>query len=260
MPLNIGKPVNSSDWDAYYSISASGEHAYYVSSENSIGESDIFRIKLPKNARPDPVVLIYGKVLNLKTKEPVESTITYETLPQGVQSGVARTNPANGEYKIVLPYGKSYAFLANSNGYIPISDNIDLTQVADYKEINRDLFLVPIEVGGVIRLNNIFFDFNKSVLRDESFAELNRLVTVLSQYPTMEVEMSGHTDNVGNDEYNNQLSRDRAKAVKDYIVSRGINANRIVAKGYGKSRPVAANDSEEGRQLNRRVEFTIIKK
>lgn len=259
-PQNIGKPVNTSGWDAYYSIAASGEYAYFVSANNSLGNEDIFRIKLPEKAKPNPVVLISGKVLNSKTNKPLDGTISYETLPDGKEAGIARTNPSNGEYKIVLPYGKKYGFSAKANDFISVSDNIDLTNIAEYKEINRDLFLVPIEVGEIVRLNNIFFDFAKATLRDESIPELDRVVAILINNPSMEIQMAGHTDNVGSDDANLQLSRERAKAVKEYIVSKGIKESRIISKGFGKTKPVSTNETEEGKQLNRRVEFTILKK
>jgi len=121
------------------------------------------------------------------------------------------------------------------------------------------LYLVPIQVGETVRLNNIFFDFGKSTLRAESFPELNRIVSLMSLNPALEIEIAGHTDNTGADNFNLQISDERAKAVKAYIISKGISETRISAKGYGKTKPVAGNDTEAGKQLNRRVEFTIQK-
>lgn len=259
VPQNIGKPVNTASWDAYYTIPASGDYAYFVSYQNSFGEGDVFRIKLPEKVKPNPVVLITGKVLNSKTRQAVNATIRYEILPSGNEAGMARTDPSTGEYKIVLPYGKNYGFSAGAKGFIPVSENLDLTNVAEYKVINRDLLLVPIEIGETVRLNNIFFDFGKSILRTESFPELDRIVALMNQSTGLEIELSGHTDNVGSDNVNLKLSEDRAKAVQSYIVSKGILESRINAKGYGKTKPVAGNDTEEGKQMNRRVEFTIIK-
>lgn len=258
-PVNLGPTINGPLWDCYYSLDAKGEEAYMVSSTNSIGSSDIVRVKLIKEIRPNPVVLITGKVFNAKTKEPLGANIEYETLADGKNAGVAISNPSNGEYKIVLPYGKNYGFLAYSDKYISVSDNLDLTQVAEYKEINRDLYLVPLEIGSTIRLNNIFFDFGVATLRSESFPELDRLVGLMSENDKMEIEISGHTDNVGSDEANLKLSSDRAKAVTDYLFAKGIAATRVQTKGYGETKPVGGNDTEEGKQLNRRVEFTILK-
>jgi len=259
-PQNIGQPINSTGWDAYYSLAASGEYAYFVSNQNSKGGEDIFRIKLPQQIKPNPVVLVSGNVYNAKTKEPISASLLYETLPEGVNVGNALSSPENGSYKIVLPYGKNYSFRATANQFISVSENLNLDSVAEYKEIKRDLYLVPIEVGQTIRLNNIFFDFGKATLRSESFPELERVVKVMQENPTLEIEMSGHTDNVGSEADNLSLSSNRAKSVMEYIVSKGIDSKRIASKGYGETKPVATNDTDEGRQLNRRVEFTILKK
>jgi outer membrane protein OmpA-like peptidoglycan-associated protein len=118
---------------------------------------------------------------------------------------------------------------------------------------------VPIEIGAVVRLNNVFFDFDKWDLRTESFVELDRVVKLLKENPAIEIEMSAHTDSRGSDEYNVTLSHNRAKSVMDYILSKGIDPARITSKGYGETKPVATNDTDEGRQLNRRVEFMIMK-
>ena len=259
-PVNLGPSVNTSVWDAYYSVAASGDYAYMVSARNSLGGSDIVRFKLKDEIKPNPVVLISGKVLNAKTKLPVDASIQYQFLSDGSSAGIAHSNPANGEYKIVLPYGQNYGFSAAANGFMAVSDNMDLTTISTYQEINRDLYLVPIEIGEVVRLNNIFFETGKSELKSESFPELDRVVKYMLDNPSMEIEMSGHTDNVGADAANMALSNDRAIAVKTYILSKGITENRIAAKGYGETKPVATNDTDEGRQLNRRVEFTVLKK
>ena len=259
-PVNLGPSVNTNAWDAYYTIAASGNYAYMVSSKNSLGGSDLVRMKLKDEVKPKPVVLINGKVFNAKTKEPIDATISYQLLADGLEMGTARSNPSNGDYKIVLPYGRNYGFSAKADGFIAVSDNMDLSDVADYKEINRDLYLVPIEIGEVVRLNNIFFDLAKATLRPESFPELDRVVKYMLDNPTMEIAMAGHTDNIGSDDANLTLSADRSKAVKDYIVSKGITENRITSNGFGESKPIASNETDDGRQLNRRVEFTILKK
>lgn len=257
--VNLGSTINTVGDDANYSIAASGYYAYMVSTRNAIGGSDVVRIKLKDEIKPNPVVLISGKVINAKTKQYVDANIVYQLLPGGQEAGIARSNPNNGDYKIVLPYGKNYSFNAGAQGYIAISDNLDLTNVSEYKEINRDLYLVPVEVGETIRLNNIFFETAKWQLLPASFVELDKLVKVLSDNPTMEITISGHTDNVGNDDANQTLSANRAKAVVDYLVSKGLSQNRFQQAGYGETKPVASNDNEEGRAVNRRVEFTINK-
>lgn len=258
-PVNLGPKVNTVKWDSYYVLDAKGEYGYLASSLNSIGESDIVRVKLAEEVRPKPVVLISGKVYNAKTKQPIGANIEYENLGDGKNAGVAVSNEQTGDYRIVLPYGVNYGFLGYADKFIPVSDNLDLTQVAEYKEIERDLYLVPLEVGSTIRLNNIFFDFGKATLRPESYPELDRLVGYMTQNDKMVIELSGHTDNVGSDDANMKLSTDRAKAVLDYVLAKGITADRVTSKGFGETKPVSTNDTEEGKQLNRRVEFTILK-
>ena len=259
VPQNMGQGINSSAWEGYYSIPASGLYAYVVSQEHSLGETDIFRIKLPEALKPRPVVLIYGKVLNSKTGEPLESNISYNILAGNKLSGIAMSNVNDGSYKIVLPAGEAYSFIAKKERFYSVSENFDVTALKAYKEIERNLLLAPIEAGETILLNNLFFDFNKSDLRKESTAELERMVTLLSEHPGMTIEISGHTDNRGNDMYNSKLSIDRAMAVRAYILKKGIQAERIRAKGYGKAQPSSSNETEAGRQKNRRVEFTILK-
>ncbi|MGZ3865843.1 MAG: OmpA family protein [Bacteroidia bacterium] len=258
--VNLGSSINTVADDANYSIAASGYYAYMVSERNSIGGSDIVRIKLKDEIKPNPVMLVSGKVINAKTKEFVDASIVYQLLPDGKEAGIAISNPNNGEYKIVLPYGKNYSFNAGANGFIAVSDNLDLTAVSAYKEITRDLYLYPVEVGETIRLNNIFFETAKWDLLPASFVELDKLVKILADNPVMEITISGHTDNVGNDAANQSLSANRAKAVVDYLTNKGIQAARLQQAGYGKSKPIASNDTEEGKALNRRVEFTINKK
>jgi OmpA-OmpF porin, OOP family len=259
-PVNLGPSINSDDWDAYYCLDARGEEAYMVSSKGvKDGSSDIVKIKLVKELRPNPVILITGKVFNAKTKEPIGASIEYETLIDGRNAGIAQSNPLTGEYKIILPYGKNYGFMAYADKHASVSDNFDLTTVAEYKEITRDLYLVPIEIGTTIRLNNIFFDVAKATLREESYPELERLAGLMTQNKKMQIELSGHTDNVGGADANLKLSQERAKTVTDYLVLLGIKEDRVVAKGYGETKPVTTNDTEEGKQQNRRVEFTILK-
>lgn len=258
-PVNLGSQLNTSKWDAYYTISSSGDYAYFVS-ESGNGSEDIYRVALPQEVKPDPVALVMGRVLNAKTKEPITARITYQFLPEGTEAGIANSNPGDGGYKIILPYGKKYAFLASAPGFISVNENIDMSNLKSYEEINKDLYLVPIEVGQTVRLNNIFFETGKADLLKESFLELDRLVKVMNDNPTMEIDIEGHTDNVGSDASNLSLSKNRAKSVYDYLVSKGINASRLKSAGFGETKPIAANDTDDGRAQNRRVQFTISKK
>lgn len=266
-PVNLGRPINTEGSEAFFTMDAGGEFAYLTSSDGAFGASDIVRVKLLEKEKPNPVVLVSGNVYNAKTKEPLEASLIYQTLPDGADAGNGISSPVDGSFKIVLPYDKNYSIRASADKFFAISENLNLDSLikAGYKEIHKDLYLVPIEIGQVFRLNNVFFDFDKYSLRPESFVELDRVVKFLNEYPNIEIEMSAHTDSKGSDEYNFTLSDNRARSVMEYIVSKGIAANRIISKGYGENKPVAANNNEdgtdnpEGRQLNRRVEFTIMK-
>jgi outer membrane protein OmpA-like peptidoglycan-associated protein len=260
-PTNLGSPINTSDWDAFFTLDAGGEYAYLTSSFESYGESDIVRVKLLEIERPDPVVLVSGNVYNKKTGKPLSASLVYETLPDGSTAGNAISNPEDGAFKIVLPYDKNYLIRATADHFFAQSENLSLDSLikAGYKEIHKDLYLVPIEVGQVVRLNNVFFDFDKWSLRPESFVELDRVVKLLAENPAIEIELSAHTDSRGSDDYNFKLSDNRARSVMEYILSKGIEASRLTSQGYGEKNPVATNDTDEGRQLNRRVEFKIMK-
>ena len=257
-PLNIGPPINTPEWDAYYTLPASGDYAYYVSQNNSLGSEDIFRIKLPAIVKPQPVVLVMGRVFNANTNQPLEAKINYQFLPNGESAGTARSEPDSGRYKIVLPAGKVYGWNAVTEGYYSISENFNTDSLHDYTEIKKDIRMLPVEKGQVIRLNNIFFDFAKADLKPSSFPELDRLVTFLSQQLTVNISIDGHTDDSGSDADNQSLSTSRAASVRSYLVAKGISEQRIESHGYGESRPIALNDNEEHRQLNRRVEFRIL--
>lgn len=281
-PVNLGPAINSDGYDAYYTISALGDFAYMVSFKDTEGKGDIVRYNLQPKPSPadsateapvavvppsDPVVMISGKVIDSKTGKPVEATIIYENLADGEEVGTATTNPTTGEYKIVLPYGQKYSMRAVAPNFIAEGENIDLTDSTangkgkSFREIgNKSLKLIPIEEGQIVRLNNIFFATGKSTLNNESFPELNRIAITMTENKTLAIELGGHTDNTGSTEFNLKLSQDRADTVREYLIGKGIEPDRVASKGYGETVPVAKNDTPEGQQLNRRVEFKILKK
>jgi len=259
-PENLGPQINTKEWDAYYTVEASGNYAYFTSTSNSIGEDDIYRIRLTPEEKPNPVVIIYGTVYDKETNKPISAEIFYQDLNLHKEVGEARSNPNDGSYKIILPYGTIYGFHADKMGYYSESDNINLTDVKEYKEIKRDLYLTPIKVGNKIKLNNVFFVQSKPELISTSYPELDRLVQIMKTNPTLKIDIAGHTDNVGDPLKNQKLSEERVKVIKDYLIKNGINGSRVTGKGYGGTKPVASNEKEESRKLNRRVEFTIVEK
>ncbi|MBN2669496.1 MAG: OmpA family protein [Bacteroidales bacterium] len=259
-PQNLGNVVNSSETDSKYNIPASGNYAYFSSTNNSKGKNDIFKIELPKIAQPKPVVLISGVVRNNKTNEPIDARIIVEELPDGKEVAIARTDPKTGEFKIILPAGKKYGFRAIGLGFFEINKNIDLTNIDEYTEIEDELMtLSPIEVGQVVRLNNIFFETGKATLKKESFLELDRTISFLNNNPDLVIEISGHTDDVGSESFNQKLSQARAQSVADYLIQHGIASSRLKVVGYGELQPISFNNDEEGRKNNRRVEFKVLK-
>ena len=257
-PKNLGPSINSPEWDAYYTVPARGDYAYLCGMNPENGSADLYRIKLTKGVQPNPVVLVSGRVIDASTKKPIATNVEYESLTKSKIIGIARSEPDQGAYKIVLPAGDLYGFRAEAPGYYPVSDRLDTRNLTDYAELTRDLFLVPIRKNETIVLNNLFFDFGKADLRQESFAELDRLAQFLVESPKITIELSGHTDNVGGDAANKVLSQERVNAVKLYLQGRSVADARMKAVGYGKTKPLAPNVSEEGRQRNRRVEFKIL--
>jgi OOP family OmpA-OmpF porin len=258
-PVPLPEPINTPDWDAFFTLDAGGEYAYLTTNLETLGESDIVRVKLLEKEKPNPVIMVTGNVYNKKTKEPLSASLIYETLPDYVEAGQGVSSPMDGAFKVVLPWNQNYTIRAAADKFFAISENfmIDSLVKAGHKEIHKDLYLVPIEIGQIVRLNNVFFDFDKFDLRPESFVELDRVVKLLHENPSITIEMSAHTDSHGTDEYNFKLSDNRARSCMEYIISKGISANRITSQGYGESKPVTENETDEGRQMNRRVEFKI---
>lgn len=263
-PQNMGPDINSSLDDLFFNIPGTGEYAYY-SRAVSEGNADIFRVKLPIYKAPEPVILVKGRLIDSKTGKPLGAKIIYERLSDGKEVGVTQSNPQTGEYQILLPGGQKYGVRAESDGHISTSQSLDLTAYTKDANIQQpDITLDPIEVAAIepnttIPLNNIFFDFDKAVLKPESFPELNRIVKLMNERATMTVEVAGHTDATGPEEYNLGLSERRAKAVTNYFVEKGISAGRITTVFFGETKPKESNETREGRAKNRRVEFTIVK-
>lgn len=294
-PVNLGDKVNSDANEYSFSVAASGEYAYMSTKKNSVGKNDIVRLKLrdtkkeapttaalqtstdkseeqksldsggtPIDANsiaPTPVVIMSGRVVDDKTGKPIpDAKIIYKSLSNG-EEGEAYTNPSTGEWKIVLPYGAKYSYRAEAKEFIGIEKSLDLTEIKEYKEYKNDLLkLAPIEVGVDVPLNNIFFEYAKAVLQPTSFPELDRIADTMKENPNLVIEIQGHTDNVGSDESNQKLSQDRAEAVRKYLLSKKIQTARITSVGYGETKPIATNDTEDGRAQNRRVQLAIVRK
>lgn len=290
-PENIGYPINSPDDDVFFSISASGIHGYYSSVKSEgYGSQDLYLITflgpekpvvnnsednlLASLAKPvsekvieaaveikdNQVTVLKGKILDDISLAPLGAVIEITDNEKNKVIASFESNSATGKYLISLPSGKNYGIAVKAPEYLFHSENLNIPPSTIYREIEKDIKLKKLEIGSSIVLNNIFFDFNKSSLRPESYSELENLINLMNQYPTLKIEISGHTDNIGSATYNKKLSEDRAKSVVDYLVSKGISATRLTYVGYGFDKPIATNETEEGRQLNRRTEFKIISK
>ena len=258
-PMNLGETINSSESENYYSIPASGEYAYFVSKSNSFGGNDIFRVKLPKAIKPQPVALIYGNVYNADTKKPMAADILYEIMPHGIEAGFASSNPETGEYKIVLPLGEEYGFFAEKYGFLSITDNINLKEIGEeYVEIKRDLYLAPLKRGQKIVMNSVLFYRSESKMIQSAYSELKRLAKIMKDRPSLIIKLHGHTDNRGSYQANMKLSKERVEVVKKYLIDNGISEDRIQDEGHGSKKPLFENSSDENREKNRRVEFEII--
>lgn len=256
-PVNLGPEINTPFFDAYYTLPASGDYAYLVSIHERYGDTDIIRVKLPEELQPKPVVLLQGSTLSNKTKQPVQATITVEDAQTKEAFTETISDAQQGRFSVVLPYGRKYYFYASAKGYLSVYDSVVLIHSDAYKEIEKIFHLTPISIGEVLALQNVFFKKGKAALKTESYAELDRLVNLMNQNPSIEIELSGHTDNVGNPDALLKLSRERVETVKRYLVQKGISAKRIKGKGYGSEQPLLKNDTEENRKKNRRVEVKI---
>lgn len=258
-PENIGYPINSPDDDLFFVLAASGIRGYYASvKDGGFGDLDIYVINFIDEKPIVYVTILKGTITDAVSNQPVEADI--EIIDNEKNESVAKinSNSATGKYLVSLPSGKNYGIAVNAKGYLFHSENVNIPPSTGYQEIIRDIALKKIIVGSKVVLNNIFFDYDKATLRSESIAELDRLLSLLKNSSTLRIQISGHTDNKGSADYNQKLSENRAKSVVDYLIEKGINKDRLQYKGYGFANPVATNDTEEGRQLNRRTEFEIL--
>lgn len=263
-PENLGPEINSTLEDLFFNVPASSEYAYYSRGVTETN-TDIFRVKLPILRSPDPWVIVKGKIIDGRTGKPLGAKIIYETLPDGQEAGNAQSDPATGEYEIRVPAGHLYGVRAEATDRISENQNLDLRDIDSDQIIDhRDFDLDPIQVRTVeenvtLILNNVFFDFDQATLKPESFPELNRIVSVLNERGSVQIEIAGHADAIGPQTYNLRLSERRAKSVVKYLTDKGVSQKRITVVFYGEKKPIAPNNTPEGRRKNRRVEFKILK-
>jgi outer membrane protein OmpA-like peptidoglycan-associated protein len=260
-PENLGYPINSSGDENGLTLTANGDYAFFSSNNlQGLGGFDIYTFEMPANVRPKMVTYVKGNVNDADTQQPLEADVEIIDLERNKIVYQDYSSPERGEFLVTLTSGKNYGLNISKNGYLFYSENFSLAGREPKKAFNIHVPLAPIGIGKKVVLKNIFFDTNKFDLKAESKSELQKLIQFMNLNPTIKVEISGHTDNMGNDQLNQTLSQNRAKAVYNYLVAAKINAARLVYKGYGKTQPIADNTTDEGRQLNRRTEFKIIAK
>jgi outer membrane protein OmpA-like peptidoglycan-associated protein len=257
-PINLGPNINTSAGDLGFSVPASGDIAYTYAWSSYETVSDIYSIKLSPDTKPEHVLSLTGRVLNSKTLKPVDAKIEYTDLKLNKNVGEAHSDPISGAYRIILSQNRNYGYHAVANGYYAVHDNLNIDTLKNFTEINRDIYLVPIEKDARVVLQNVFFYQSTPKLIETSYPELEYMLEFLKQNPNVKIELQGHTDNVGDPDKNLKLSNDRVLVVKDYFVKNGIAATRIHTKAFGGTVPVAPNNSEENRKKNRRVEFVVI--
>ncbi|MEI2821846.1 MAG: OmpA family protein [Chitinophagaceae bacterium] len=257
-PENLGYPINTIEKEGTMCIAADGKTAYYAADRNdSYGGLDIYSFELREDVRPVKTLWVKGKITDKNTGKPVVSTLELNNLATHQTISHIQTDDA-GNYFMTLPVGKDYAFNVNSKGYLFYSDNFLMANKSPDSTYIKNILLEPIASNASVVLKNIFFEVNKYELNPESQTELDNLVRLLNENPTMEIEISGHTDNVGKPSDNMVLSNNRAKAVVNFLISKKINPARLVAKGFGETKPLADNKTEAGRLQNRRTEMRVI--
>jgi outer membrane protein OmpA-like peptidoglycan-associated protein len=299
-PENLGSPINTVDDDVFFVINASGRRGYYSSFvKDGHGEKDILMITFLGPEKPfqtnsednllasatkpvseaviekqvvggKKITILKGAISDCKSNAPVNASIELIDIEKNTTLATFEANKSTGKYLVSLPSGKNYALIIRKDGYLFHSENFNIPATAAYQEVEKNICLKKIEIGSIIVLKNIFYDYNKASLRDESKNELDRLTTLLNENPTIKIELSAHTDSRGGNKYNLSLSERRAQSCVDYLIKKGIPESRLVSKGYGETKLIKSDteiaelkfeeDKEAAHQENRRTEIKILSK
>jgi outer membrane protein OmpA-like peptidoglycan-associated protein len=244
-------------------ITVDGKKGYYSRFEgltvNYTSRIFLYEFDVPDSFKPEkPSTFAHGHIYDKVSKKGLGARVELIDIASGKVTQSVMSDSITGEYTIVITEGKEYAVYVNRKQYLFESLNFDYKAAKDFNPLTLDIYLTPIQAGSHVTLNNIFFETNSYKLEDKSLVELNKLINFINLNPKQQIELSGYTDNVGSAEANMKLSAMRAKAVYDYLISKGIKPTFITYKGYGASSPVADNTTEEGRQKNRRLEIKIL--
>ena len=256
-PENLGYPINTIENEGSLAVSADGLTAYYASDRSdSRGGLDLYKFDLRPDIRPYRTLYVKGKVIDKKTNKTLPSSV--ELIDNSTNQPLMKVQTDElGEYFITLPTGKDYTFTVNRKGYLFYSELYALQQKDADSVYKKDIYLQPVELNVVSTFNNILFANNSFELPQAGTIELDKLLQVLTENPSLKLEISGHTDNIGKPEDNLKLSASRAKTIVDYLLNKGIDIKRLTYKGYGAAQPIADNNTDSGRAKNRRTTFTI---
>ncbi|UII29253.1 OmpA family protein [Fulvivirga maritima] len=258
-PENLGPYINSADDEIFFHLAYDSKYAYYTRGDGQ--DADIYRLELPAYELPDPTVELNVKVINKNTKELIPEA---KLVVHNKTMDIAEWHPSTdntGKFDFIIPKGYVYEISAKADKFLSIDTHqIDLTRVYESETMEYVLHMTPIEVGERIPLDNIYFDFDKATLRDESIPQLNKVVRFMEDNPKVTIQLDGHTCSLGSESYNKRLSEDRARSVMDYLLKEGIKKKRVSSLGFGEAQPIASNETESGRVKNRRVEFVITDK
>ncbi|MFL5729773.1 MAG: OmpA family protein [Cytophagaceae bacterium] len=256
-PVNIGFPFNTAGDDIYIEWSADGKRAYFSSvRDDSYGGQDIYVAKSLSSKHS--MAIMIGRVFDDETKKPLAAEIIVTDNSVNQVIGVFKSEGYSGKFSLALPSGTNYGITINKDGYLFHSENIQIPHMAEFSEYRKDIYLHPFRAGASEILKNVFFDTDKADLKQESKAELDKLYNAIKGKKNIHVQISGHTDDRSSHEYNQVLSEARAVAVVEYLIEKGIDKNKLFAKGYGETKPITSNETEEGRHDNRRTEFMIL--
>lgn len=257
--VNLGYPINTWDHENSLIVGASGKTAYISSDrQGGQGKLDLYSFDLYEEARPEVVTYMKGKVFNSADKNPLKAKFELLDLETGEVVYSSESDAKTGEFLVGLPVNREYALNVSKDGFLFYSENFALKAQKDAAPLLKDVPLMAIKKDERVILKNIFFASGSAELLETSNVELQKLLTFLQKNSKLKIQINGHTDNVGSDDDNQKLSEDRAKSVYQYLIDKGIVADRLAYKGYGETDPVDTNDTEEGRANNRRTEFTII--
>jgi outer membrane protein OmpA-like peptidoglycan-associated protein/tetratricopeptide (TPR) repeat protein len=266
-PKNLGYPINTKAAENSLVVSLDGSIGYFASDrEDSKGATDIYSFEMPQSIRPKPVTYLKAQVTDAATGFDLQAEVELVQLSTGLVYTEAITTES-GEFLICLPSGDDYALNVSRKGYLFYSENFALKEATSFAApFEANVKLQPIDVAiantnenetKTVILKNVFFESGVADLKSISKSELDKLVILLNENPTMKIQINGHTDNVGNPETNQNLSLNRATSVMNYVIKNGIEAIRLTAKGFGESQPIDTNETAEGRKNNRRTEFLV---